>query len=71
MKSPEPERDDVESLRPSVGRARHYMERIAELFSAGVVTVPEITLFDLKDAAEAQKVSESRHLRGKLLLQIR
>ena len=71
MRSPEPERDDVESLRPSVGRARHYMERIAELFSAGVVTVPEITLFDLKDAAEAQKVSESRHLRGKLLLQIR
>ena len=71
MKSPEPTRDDVESLRPSVGRARHYMERVAELFSAGVVTVPEITLFDLKDAAEAQKVSESRHLRGKLILQIR
>ena len=47
------------------------MERIAELYSAGVVTVPELTLFDLKDAAEAQKISETRHLRGKLILQVR
>ncbi|CAN0504053.1 unnamed protein product, partial [Laminaria digitata] len=70
VKAPETTRDDVQSLRPSVGRARHYMERIVELFSAGVVTVPEITLFDLKDAAEAQKISETRHLRGKLILQV-
>ncbi len=70
-KAPEPTRDDVQSLRPNVGRARHYMERIAELYNAGVVTVPEITLFDLKDAAEAQKISQSRHLRGKLILKIR
>lgn len=70
-KAPEPTRDDVQSLRPNVGRARHYMERIAELYNAGVVTVPEITLFDLKDAAEAQKISQTRHLRGKLILKIR
>ena len=70
-KAPEAPRDDVQSLRPSVGRARHYMERIAELYNAGVVTVPEITLFDLKDAAEAQKISQTRHLRGKLILKIR
>tara|TARA_R110000787_G_scaffold255852_1_gene361184 strand:+ start:137 stop:1060 length:924 start_codon:yes stop_codon:yes gene_type:complete len=70
-KAPEPYRDDVVSLRPSVGRARHYMERIAELLAAGVVTVPELRLFDLKDAVEAQKISESRHLRGKLILKIR
>lgn len=71
MKAPEATRDDVQSLRPSVGRARHFMERIVELYNAGVVTVPELTMFDLKDAAEAQKVSETRHLRGKLILQIR
>ncbi|MDA0661702.1 MAG: NADP-dependent oxidoreductase [Proteobacteria bacterium] len=67
-KAPEAPRDDVQSLRPNVGRARSYMERIVELFDAGVVTVPELTLFDLKDAAEAQKISETRHLRGKLIL---
>ena len=67
-KAPEAPRDDVVSLRPSVGRARSYMERIVELYDAGAVTVPELTLFDLKDAAEAQKVSETRHLRGKLIL---
>ena len=69
-KAPEATHDDVQSLRPSVGRARHYMERIVELYNAGVVTVPELTLFDLKDAAEAQKISETRHLRGKLILNI-
>ena len=68
MKAPEAPHDDVQSLRPSVGRARHYMERVAELFDAGIVTVPEITKFALKDAIEAQKISETRHLRGKLIL---
>lgn len=71
MTAPEPPRDDVESLRPNVGRARHYMERIVELFEAGVVTVPEITEFTLENAVEAQKISETRHLRGKLILTVR
>jgi NADPH:quinone reductase-like Zn-dependent oxidoreductase len=71
MQAPEPSRDDVESLRPAVGRDRPYMERVAELFAAGVVTVPELQIFDLKDAVEAQNISESRHLRGKLMLKIR
>lgn len=69
--APKPPRDDVISLRPNVGRDRPHLERIIELFDAGAVTVPEVTLFDLKDAAEAQKISESRHLRGKLILKIR
>jgi NADPH:quinone reductase-like Zn-dependent oxidoreductase len=71
MKAPEPARDDVQSLRPSVGRDRSYMERVLALFQDGVVTVPELQLFDLKDAVEAQKISESRHLRGKLILKMR
>ena len=71
MQSPEPTRDDVKSLRPSVGRDRPYMERVAALLQQGVVTVPELQVFDLKNAVEAQKISESRHLRGKLMLKIR
>jgi hypothetical protein len=41
------------------------------LLQQGVVTVPELQVFDLKNAVEAQKISESRHLRGKLMLKIR
>ena len=64
-------RDDVESLRPLVGRDRPHLERIVELIEAGAMTVPEITLYALSDAVEAHKVSESRHLRGKLIFKIR
>jgi NADPH:quinone reductase-like Zn-dependent oxidoreductase len=65
--APAPPRDDVQSLRPKVGRDRVYMERVLTLFQQRAVTVPEIKLFDLKDAAEAQRISEGRHLRGKLV----
>ncbi len=68
--APELARDDVESLRPTVGRDRPHMERVLHLFQAGVVTVPELKLFDLKDAAEAQEISEGRHLRGKLIIKM-
>ena len=71
MKAPEPTRSDVESLRPKVGRNRPYMERVVDLLQKGVVTVPELEVFDLEDAVEAQKVSEGRHLRGKLMLKVR
>ena len=64
-------RDDVESLRPQVGRDRPHLERIVELIEAGAMTVPEINLYALSDAVEAHKVSESRHLRGKLIFKIR
>ena len=40
MKSPEPTRNDVQSLRPVVGRDRNYMERVADLLKQGVVTLP-------------------------------
>jgi NADPH:quinone reductase-like Zn-dependent oxidoreductase len=69
--APVPPRDDVESLRPQVGRDRPHLERIIELLEAGAFTVPEITLYALSDAVEAQRVSESRHLRGKLVFKIR
>jgi NADPH:quinone reductase-like Zn-dependent oxidoreductase len=69
--APTPKRADVTSLRPPVGRARRHMERIAQLVAAGAVRPPEIKLYRLSQAAEAHRVSESRHLRGKLVFQVR
>lgn len=70
-KAPESPRDDVESLRPAVGRDRKYLERIVELRDAGVVHVPPIETYSLEDAAAALEKSGSRHLTGKLVLQVR
>ena len=71
-KAPVPEsRSDVVSLRPAVGRDRKYMERIMHLVSIGAVHVPEVKLYDLKDAQEAHRVSQGRHLRGKLVFKVR
>jgi NADPH:quinone reductase-like Zn-dependent oxidoreductase len=59
------------SLRPKVGRDRAHLERIAHLATTGAVRVPEIKVFKLSEAAEAHKISQGRHLRGKLVFQIR
>ncbi len=69
--APKPERSDVISLRPAVGRARAPLERIVALLAAGAVRPPEIKLYRLSQAAEAHRVSEGRHFRGKLVLQVR
>ena len=69
--APKPDRNDVTALRPPVGRARRPLERIAELFTAGAVRPPEIKLYRLSQAAEAHRVSQSRHFRGKLVFQVR
>jgi NADPH:quinone reductase-like Zn-dependent oxidoreductase len=47
------------------------MERVAQLYAAGAVRPPEIKLFRLSQAAEAHRLSEARHFRGKLVFQIR
>ena len=64
-------RADVQSLRPAVGRDRPHLERILDLYAANAIRVPEIRVFPLCDAAEAQRISEGRHFRGKLVLQVR
>jgi NADPH:quinone reductase-like Zn-dependent oxidoreductase len=69
--APKPERTDVESLRPPVGRARRHLERISQLFLEGAIRAPEITLFPLAKAGEALSMSEGRHFRGKIVLQVR
>lgn len=64
-------RPDLVSLRPMVGRDRKHLERIGELYSAGAITLPEISLFKLQDAAHAHEISEGRHFRGKLVFAVR
>jgi NADPH:quinone reductase-like Zn-dependent oxidoreductase len=64
-------RVDVASLRPKVGRDRAHLDRIIALVAGGAVRVPEITTYALADAAAAHKVSEGRHLRGKLVFRVR
>jgi hypothetical protein len=71
LQAPKPERSDVTSLRPPVARARGPLERIVELVRTGAVRVPEIKLYRLSEAADAHRLSESRHFRGKLVFQIR
>jgi NADPH:quinone reductase-like Zn-dependent oxidoreductase len=66
-----PPRNDVETLRPEVLRDRAHLERMVELFTAGAVTPPAMTRYKLADAAEAHRVSESRHLQGKLVFVVR
>jgi NADPH:quinone reductase-like Zn-dependent oxidoreductase len=68
---PKPQRVDVTALRPPVGRARRHLERIVELYQAGAVRPPEIKLYRLSEAADAHRLSESRHFRGKLIFQVR
>jgi NADPH:quinone reductase-like Zn-dependent oxidoreductase len=67
----QPPRNDVQVLRPNVARDRAHLERMLALLDAGAVTPPAITRFKLADAAEAHRISEGRHLQGKLVFEIR
>lgn len=69
--APKPNRADVQSLRPNVARDRPHLERIVALVTAGAVRPPQVTRHTLAQAAEAQKVSQARHFRGKLVLLVR
>lgn len=64
-------RDDVKTLRPAVNRDRAHLERMKTLLAAGAVSPPTITEYPLSEAAAAHRVSEARHLRGKLVLMVR
>jgi NADPH:quinone reductase-like Zn-dependent oxidoreductase len=69
--APKPDRSDVTGLRPPVPRSRKAMERIAEVYVAGGVKPPEVKLYKLSQAADAHRLSQSRHFRGKLVFQVR
>ncbi len=66
--APASPRADVTSLRPKVDRDRAHLERVAALVTQGAVPLPAIVEYPLAKAAEAHRVSEGRHLRGKLVL---
>jgi NADPH:quinone reductase-like Zn-dependent oxidoreductase len=69
--APTPKRSDRRALKPPVTRSTERMNRVADLIDAGVIRPPEITVYSLDQAADAHKVSELRHLRGKLVFKTR
>jgi NADPH:quinone reductase-like Zn-dependent oxidoreductase len=69
--APKPDRTDVTALRPPVPRSRQAMEQVAALATSGAVRAPEVKVFQLSQAAEAHRLSQGRHFRGKLVFQVR
>ncbi len=72
--APAPEgiaRADVQTLRPDVKRDRAHLERMLSLVESGAVHIPAIQRYKLEDAAQAHRISEARHLQGKLVLLLR
>ena len=64
-------RKDVQTLRPEVRRDRAHLERMLALLAAGAIRPPAIVKYKLADAAQAHRISEARHLQGKLVLEVR
>jgi NADPH:quinone reductase-like Zn-dependent oxidoreductase len=63
--------DGKHILRPNVARDRPHLERIVELAKSGAVKVPPMQIMKLDDIRKAHELSDSRHVRGKLVIQIR
>ncbi|MFT5391594.1 MAG: NADPH:quinone reductase-like Zn-dependent oxidoreductase [Gammaproteobacteria bacterium] len=71
MHAPVPQRTDVTALRPAVLRDRPHLERILELVAAGAIKIPDIATYALSQAVQAHQLSESRHLKGKLVFKVK
>jgi NADPH:quinone reductase-like Zn-dependent oxidoreductase len=66
-----PPRQDVVSARPAVLRDRAHLQRLLDLIEGGGLSAPPIRRFALEQAPAAHKISEGRHLHGKLVFQVR
>lgn len=62
------QRHGVTFSRGDAGRALHAIDEIGELIEAGRFALPVAQTFPLADIAEAHRVSEHGHVRGKLVL---
>ncbi len=69
--APKAPSEQVLSLRPNVERDRAHLNRIVDLVKADIIRPPEITVFPLSNAVDAHVISEARHLRGKMVLNVR
>jgi NADPH:quinone reductase-like Zn-dependent oxidoreductase len=58
----------VRFSRGDAGRALHVLAEIGELIESGRFSLPVARTFPLAEVAEAHRVSEDGHLRGKLVL---
>jgi NADPH:quinone reductase-like Zn-dependent oxidoreductase len=58
----------VRFSRGDSGRALHALADIGELIESGRFSLPVAQAFPLAEVAEAQRVSEHGHVRGKLVL---
>jgi NADPH:quinone reductase-like Zn-dependent oxidoreductase len=58
----------VRFSRGDTGRAVHVLAEIGELIESGRFSLPVVQTFPLTEVAEAHRVSEDGHVRGKLVL---
>jgi NADPH:quinone reductase-like Zn-dependent oxidoreductase len=54
--------------RGDTGRALHALDEIGELIESGRFSPPAVQTFPLAEVAEAHRVGEHGHVRGKLVL---
>ncbi|MBT8147808.1 MAG: zinc-binding dehydrogenase, partial [Gammaproteobacteria bacterium] len=66
--APEPTREGVSALRPSVGRSRALMQRLADYADSGAIRPPELTTLPMEDVQRAHELSQAGHVRGKIVL---
>jgi NADPH:quinone reductase-like Zn-dependent oxidoreductase len=65
-----PSRSDIHAERPAVSRDRAHLERLITLLRTKVLVPPPIQQFTLNEVRAAHRISEGRHLRGKLVLTV-
>lgn len=66
--APVPTREGVTSLRPSVGRGREFMQRLADYAHSGAIQPPALVTMLIQDVRRAHELSQAGHVCGKIVL---